>query len=113
VPHTSATRLGIETAQEGGYDQINPTGFRDRMRDLLLDPQTFRVTFREQSVLLTRIEFRLLEQLLGSNGGFLDRQDLLRRVWGTAGSRRGSDGGFSYGPTPAQTSAIGRSRPYY
>ena len=52
------------------------------MRDLLLDPQSFRVTFREQSVFLTRIEFRLLEQLLGSKEGFLDRQDLLSRVWG-------------------------------
>ena len=52
------------------------------MKDLLLDLQTFRVTFREQSVFLTRIEFRLLEQLLGSKGGFLDRQDLLSRVWG-------------------------------
>ena len=52
------------------------------MKDLLLDLQTFRVTFREQSVFLTRIEFRLLEQLLSSKGGFLDRQDLLSRVWG-------------------------------
>jgi DNA-binding response OmpR family regulator len=52
------------------------------MRDLILDPQTFRVAFRTQSVSLTRIEFRLLEQLLSSNGGILDRQDLLTRVWG-------------------------------
>ncbi|MEJ2231328.1 MAG: winged helix-turn-helix domain-containing protein [Nitrospirales bacterium] len=52
------------------------------MRDLLLDPQTFRVTFREQSVVLTRIEFRLLEQLLSTNKGVLGRQDLLSRVWG-------------------------------
>lgn len=52
------------------------------MRGLLLDPQTFRVTFREQSVVLTRIEFRLLEQLLSTNQGVLGRQDLLSRVWG-------------------------------
>ena len=52
------------------------------MRDLLLDPQTCRVTFREQSVVLTRIEFRLLEQLLSTNKGVLGRQDLLSRVWG-------------------------------
>ena len=52
------------------------------MRDLVLDPQTFRVVFRAQAVFLTRIEFRLLEQLLRSDGGFLDRQDLLNRVWG-------------------------------
>jgi DNA-binding response OmpR family regulator len=52
------------------------------MRDLVLDPQTFRVDFRTQSVFLIRIEFRLLEPLLGSNGGFVDRQDLLSRVWG-------------------------------
>lgn len=52
------------------------------MRDLVLDPQTFRVDCRTQSVFLTRIEFRLLEQLLGSKGGFMDRHDLLSRVWG-------------------------------
>ena len=52
------------------------------MRDLVFDPQTFRVDFRTQSVFLTRIEFRLLEQLLGSKGGFMDRHDLLSRVWG-------------------------------
>ena len=53
------------------------------MKDLILDPQTFRVAFRTQSVFLTRIEFRLLEQLVGSNSGLLDRQDLLSRVWGS------------------------------
>ena len=53
------------------------------MRDLVLDPQTFRVSFRTQSVLLTRIEFQLFHQLLSSNGGVLDRQDLLSRVWGS------------------------------
>ena len=52
------------------------------MRELVLDPQTFQVAFRTQSVLLTRIEFRLLEELLSSNGEVLDRQDLLTRVWG-------------------------------
>lgn len=52
------------------------------MKDLILDPQTFRVVFRTQSVLLTRIEFRLLEQLLSMNGGVLDRQDLMTRIWG-------------------------------
>jgi DNA-binding response OmpR family regulator len=55
---------------------------RNGMRELVLDPQTFQVIFRTQSVLLTRIEFRLLEQLLRSNGEILDRQDLLTRVWG-------------------------------
>jgi len=52
------------------------------MRDLVLDPQSFRGVFQTQAVFLTRIEFRLLEQLLGSDGGFLDCQDLLNRVWG-------------------------------
>jgi DNA-binding response OmpR family regulator len=78
---TPATRKGLDGSGRG-YDQINPTGFRDCMRDLLLDSQTFRVTFREQSVVLTRIEFRLLEQLLSTNKGVLGRQDLLSRVWG-------------------------------
>ncbi len=53
------------------------------MRELVLDPQTFHVHFEMHSILLTRIEFRLLEQLLSSNGGILDRQDLLNRVWGS------------------------------
>jgi DNA-binding response OmpR family regulator len=53
------------------------------MRELVLDPQTFHVRFEMHSILLTRIEFRLLEQLLSSNGGILDRQDLLNRVWGS------------------------------
>ena len=53
------------------------------MRDLVLDPQTFRVVFKTQSVFLTRIEFRLLEQLLNNKGGVLERQDLLSRVWGS------------------------------
>lgn len=52
------------------------------MRELVLDPQTFQVIFRSQSVLLTCLEFRLLEQLLVSNGEILDRHDLLTRVWG-------------------------------
>lgn len=52
------------------------------MRDLVLDPQTFRVVFRAQGVFLTRLEFRLLEQLLDSEGRSLNRQDLLGRVWG-------------------------------
>lgn len=55
---------------------------RHGMRELVLDPQTFQVIFRTRSVLLTRIEFRLLEQLLRSNGEIVDRQDLLTRVWG-------------------------------
>ncbi|MDH4193233.1 MAG: winged helix-turn-helix domain-containing protein [Nitrospirota bacterium] len=53
------------------------------MRDLVLDPQTFRVAFRAEAVLLTRIAFRLLEQLLRSDGVFLDRQNFLNRVWGS------------------------------
>lgn len=53
------------------------------MRDLVLDSQTFRVVFRAQAVFLTRLEFRLLEQLLHSEGRSLYRQDLLNRVWGS------------------------------
>ncbi|HSF08004.1 MAG TPA: winged helix-turn-helix domain-containing protein [Nitrospirales bacterium] len=52
------------------------------MRDLVLQPQTFRVVFRAQAVFLTRLEFRLLEQLLDSEGRSLYRQDLLDRGWG-------------------------------
>jgi DNA-binding winged helix-turn-helix (wHTH) protein len=44
--------------------------------------QSSHLTFRAQSFSLTRIEFRLFEQLLKSHGGFLDRQELLTCVWG-------------------------------
>ena len=52
------------------------------MRDLVLEPQAFRVVFRAQAVFLTRLEFRLLKQLLDGEGRSLYRQDLLNRVWG-------------------------------
>lgn len=52
------------------------------MRDFVLDPQTFRVVFRATAVFLTRLEFRLLEQLLNSEGRLLDRQDFLDPVLG-------------------------------
>ncbi|MEO8325809.1 MAG: winged helix-turn-helix domain-containing protein [Nitrospirota bacterium] len=52
------------------------------MRALVPDPQTIRVAFRTQSVFLTPIEFRLLKQLLASDGGFLNRQNFLSYICG-------------------------------
>jgi len=52
------------------------------MKDFLLDPDTQQLIFQSQVVRLTRIEFLLLEEFLRSGGGFLDRQELMERVWG-------------------------------
>lgn len=85
MSQSSATQPGVaklESALGRGVWPDYPIANRDHMRDLVLDPQTFRVFFRTQSVCLTRIEFRLLEELLSGNSGFLNRHDLLRRVWG-------------------------------
>ncbi len=49
---------------------------------LMLDPYTRSVVFRDHRQLLTRIEFRLLEQLCKLQGGLIHREDLLRNVWG-------------------------------
>ena len=50
--------------------------------DPLLDPDTQQLIYQGQGIHLTKIEFKLLEQLLLSDGGFLDRQELMFRVWG-------------------------------
>lgn len=50
--------------------------------DLILDPDAQQVIYQDQGIHLTKIEFKLLEQLLLSNGGVLERQELMFGVWG-------------------------------
>lgn len=53
------------------------------MSNLTFDPDTYCVHWGAKSIRLTKIEFELLRHLVKSQGGFLDRQQLLRNVWGS------------------------------
>ncbi len=50
--------------------------------EIVLDPQSRTMIFYENSQPLTRIEFRLLENLLSKEGSLVSRQELLDVVWG-------------------------------
>lgn len=45
-------------------------------------PDTAEVLLRDHPVMLSRIEFRVLQELLLARGRVLSRDELLRRVWG-------------------------------
>lgn len=49
---------------------------------LRLDTDTFHLHFGPQSIRLTKREFEILKRLLNCDGGYVERQDLLRLVWG-------------------------------
>ncbi len=49
---------------------------------LSVDSPTRTVYFGTHHQRLTRIEFRLLELLLGQEGKLIDRQEILKQVWG-------------------------------
>ncbi len=49
---------------------------------LRIDPSTFRVSYQNQDVRLTRKEFALLSELARNQGRVLTREVLLDRVWG-------------------------------
>jgi len=49
---------------------------------LRIDPSTFRVSYREREVRMTRKEFSLLSELARNEGRVLTRETLLDRVWG-------------------------------
>lgn len=52
------------------------------MCGLTLDPDALHVYRGTKTVRLTKIEFLLLTHMLNSEGGLLDRGELLKRVWG-------------------------------
>jgi two-component system KDP operon response regulator KdpE len=58
--------------------------------DLVIDLAGRRVTWRDEPVLLTPTELRLLETLLAHRGRLVTREQLLATVWG---SRQLSDRG--------------------
>lgn len=49
---------------------------------LRIDPSTFRVSYQERDVRMTRKEFALLSELARNQGRVLTRETLLDRVWG-------------------------------
>ena len=49
---------------------------------LRIDPSTFRVSYQERDVRMTRKEFALLSELARNEGRVLTRETLLDRVWG-------------------------------
>ncbi len=49
---------------------------------LQLHPDTAEVLLRGEPIMLSRIEFRVLQELLLARGRVLSRDELLRRVWG-------------------------------
>lgn len=49
---------------------------------LRIDPSTFRVSFQDREVRMTRKEFALLSELARNQGRVLTREVLLDRVWG-------------------------------
>ena len=64
----------------------NPTSTQaQRVQEFILDSQARTVVFRQHSQPLTRIEFRLLEQLFFHEGCLVPRLELLKAVWGCQG----------------------------
>jgi DNA-binding response OmpR family regulator len=49
---------------------------------LRIDPSTFRVSYQDREVRMTRKEFALLSELARNEGRVLTRETLLDRVWG-------------------------------
>lgn len=49
---------------------------------LRIDPSTFRVSYQDRDVRMTRKEFALLSELARNQGRVLTRETLLDRVWG-------------------------------
>ncbi|MGE3787433.1 MAG: winged helix-turn-helix domain-containing protein [Nitrospirales bacterium] len=49
---------------------------------LRLDSDTYHLHLGTQSIRLTNMEFEILRQLMNCNGGYVERKELLRLVWG-------------------------------
>ncbi len=53
-----------------------------KYRDLILDPEAGRVTFKGEPLMVTGTEYRLLDCFLTNRGKVLAHDQLLRSVWG-------------------------------
>jgi DNA-binding response OmpR family regulator len=65
----------------GATDRSDPTPLRHN--DLVLDPARHEVRIAGSPVVLTHVEFRLLQALLEADGRVLSRDQLLDAVWGS------------------------------
>ena len=74
-----------------------------RAGSIVIDRLGLRVTVRNQSVDLTRTEFKLLSTLIESTGRVLTRDALLTAVWPTDSNIEIRTGGHPSAPAPRET----------
>ena len=72
-------RVNAALRRSGGSDVDRPVFDNGSLR---IDPSTFRVSYQDQDVRMTRKEFALLSELARNHGRVLTRETLLGRVWG-------------------------------
>lgn len=72
-------RVNAALRRAEGSDAARPVFDNGLLR---IDPSTFRVSYRERDVRMTRKEFALLSELALNEGRVLTRETLLDRVWG-------------------------------
>lgn len=72
-------RVNAALRRSGGSDVDRPVFDNGSLR---IDPSTFRVSYQDQDVRMTRKEFALLSELARNHGRVLTRETLLDRVWG-------------------------------
>ena len=65
----------------GALIKNSPSTQGQRIQEFILNSQSRTVVFRQHSQRLTRIEFRLLEQLFLHEGCLIPRLELLQAVW--------------------------------
>jgi two-component system alkaline phosphatase synthesis response regulator PhoP len=72
-------RVNAALRRSEGADADRPVFDNGLLR---IDPSTFRVSYQERDVRMTRKEFALLSELARNEGRVLTRETLLDRVWG-------------------------------
>ena len=72
-------RVNAALRRSGAGDVDRPVFDNGSLR---IDPSTFRVTYQQHEVRMTRKEFALLSELARNHGRVLTRETLLDRVWG-------------------------------
>ena len=72
-------RVNAALRRSEGADADRPVFDNGSLR---IDPSTFRVSYQERDVRMTRKEFALLSELARNEGRVLTRETLLDRVWG-------------------------------